>query len=815
MLGLILRKVLAVLSTTVAASGALIVLPVFTGAAPAPHPVVPVVNEISMPVSHPTTQGVGDVAVPASFTRASFTRASFTRASFTRASLTGASSGPIAEIPAQDTKPFRLVGLSWTHDPAISALTAQIRVRSDGAWSGWQDEEKNDSGPDAGSPDAQRAPRDGTEPLWVDHADAVEARVVSVAGPTPQDVRVELIDPGTSAADSTVGHTAIAPASAMAAPAQPPIITRAQWGADENIRLRACPSGPEYTGTPKVAFVHHTVTGNSYGPGDTAAIVRSIYAYHVQGEGWCDVGYNFLVDQYGQIFEGRYGGVAKAVLGAHTGGFNTNSFGVSMIGTFDSVTPSAALQASLAKLLAWKLSLSYANPQAQATLSAASFSGSRYATGTRVTFNVISGHRDADLTACPGNAGYAILPGLRQAVSQLMIAGLVTPDVTVTPRTKTANGSVRVTAGMLAAGDWQLLVQDTNGDTLQTLSGSGSSVDTTWDMTGADGNPVGPGTYTLTLTSTQNGDTAVPWTKPVTIGGPFDRLSGADRYGTAVAVGQAAAADSTTVVVASGESAPDAVAAGPLAVHLAAPLLLTTPKSLPASVSADIFRRHATTAYLVGGNVAISPAVEDQLHSLGVTDVTRLGGADRFSTAALVAAQVGASGGQAFVVEGHAGLTDGFTIGGIAGALGRPILMATPTGVPDATTAALNSLGVTSTTVIGGRIPAAVVGSLPGGTQIAGADRYATSVAVADALSAQLPSGPLLLANGAASFPADALTAAALGRPTLLVTPTTVPAPVGAWLAASSGIPSVTAIGGPAAISDAVASTAAGLARVS
>jgi hypothetical protein len=368
---------------------------------------------------------------------------------------------------------------------------------------------------------------------------------------------------------------------------------------------------------------------------------------------------------------------------------------------------------------------------------------------------------------------------------------------------------------MLAAGDWQLLVQDGNGTTLQTYSGSGSAVDATWDMTAADGTPVPPGTYTITLSSTQNGATALPWTQQVTIGGPFDRLAGADRYATAVAVGQAAAPTSTAVVIASGQAAPDAVAAGPLAVHLAAPLLLTTPNSLPANVAADITRRHTTTAYLVGGASVIDPAVEDQLRSLGITDITRLGGADRFSTAAQVATQIGPSGGQAFVVEGNSGLTDGFTIGGIAGALGRPILMATSDGVPAVTTDALNSLGITTTTVVGGRIPASVVATLPGATQIAGADRYATSVAVASAFAGQVPSGELLLANGAVSFPADALTAAALGRPTLLVTPTTVPAPVGTWLAASSGIPSVTAIGGPAAISDAVASTAAGLARVS
>jgi hypothetical protein len=798
------------LSATLIASASLIAVPVVTapvglsllgGAAAAPRPVVPLVNEIPMAAdagSPPAAAGRAGVArtVPAAYT------------------ATDAST-PVAAIPEQDTAPFRLVGISWAHDPAITALTAQIRVRANGEWTGWHTLDKNDAGPDAGTPDAQRSARDGTEPLWVGEADAVAARVLSVTGPAPQDLRVELVDPGRSPADAAAGHSAVPLGAAFAAAAQPSIITRAQWGADESLRLRACPSGPQSTGAPKVAFVHHTVTGNSYGPGDSAAIVRSIYAYHVQGEGWCDVGYNFLVDQYGQIFEGRYGGVANAILGAHTGGFNTDSFGVSMIGTYDSATPSAALQASLAKLIAWKLSLSYANPRGQTTLTAAAFSGSRYPTGTKVTFNVISGHRDADLTACPGNAGYAILPSLRQTVAQLMAAGLVTPSATVTPRTKAANGSVRVTAGMLAAGSWKLVVQDGGGQALKTLTGSGSSVDTTWDMTGAGGGPVAPGVYTVTLSSTQNGATAVPWTQSVTVGGPFDRLSGPDRYGTAVAVGKSAAADSTTVVLASGESAPDAVAAGPLAVHLSAPLLLTTPAGLPASVSAEISRRHATTAYLVGGGAAISSTVEAQLKALGVTNITRLGGVDRFSTAALVAAQVGAAGGRAFVVEGTAGLTDGFTIGGIAGALGRPILMATSTGVPDVTSSALSSLGVTSTTVIGGRIPASVVSTLPGGSQIAGADRYATSVAVAGALASQLPSGPLLLANGAASFPADALTAAALGRPTVLVTPTTIPASVRTWLASSDGIPSVTAIGGPAAISDAVASTAAGLARVS
>ncbi len=86
---------------------------------------------------------------------------------------------------------------------------------------------------------------------------------------------------------------------------------------------------------PKVAILHHTATTNNYAPQDVPAIIRSIYAFHVEAEDWCDVGYNFLVDRFGRIWEGRYGGIDKPVLGAHAGGFNTNTFGVGMIGTFD------------------------------------------------------------------------------------------------------------------------------------------------------------------------------------------------------------------------------------------------------------------------------------------------------------------------------------------------------------------------------------------------------------------------------------------------------------------------------------------------
>ena len=110
--------------------------------------------------------------------------------------------------------------------------------------------------------------------------------------------------------------------SAAAAGSQPPIVTRQQWGADQ------CPprASPSY-GSVDVAFVHHTVTATDYGPQDSAAMVLAICRYHRNSNGWNDIGYNFLVDRYGTIFEGRAGGIDQAVVGAQAQGYNSHSTG--------------------------------------------------------------------------------------------------------------------------------------------------------------------------------------------------------------------------------------------------------------------------------------------------------------------------------------------------------------------------------------------------------------------------------------------------------------------------------------------------------
>ncbi|WP_239015298.1 N-acetylmuramoyl-L-alanine amidase [Streptomyces sp. CdTB01] len=193
---------------------------------------------------------------------------------------------------------------------------------------------------------------------------------------------------------------------------RPRIITRRGWGADESLRDR----GFVYTKKVKAAFVHHTASGNGYRCSQAASVIRGIYRYHVKSMGWRDIGYNFLVDKCGNIYEGRAGGVAKPVLGAHTLGFNTNSMGIAVLGSFGSAKPPAAALKAIARLTAWKLGLYGANPRGKTYLK--SGGGNLYRKGKSVRLNVISGHRDGFATDCPGRQLYRKLGTARTTAAR-------------------------------------------------------------------------------------------------------------------------------------------------------------------------------------------------------------------------------------------------------------------------------------------------------------------------------------------------------------------------------------------------------------
>jgi uncharacterized protein with LGFP repeats len=194
---------------------------------------------------------------------------------------------------------------------------------------------------------------------------------------------------------------------------RPRIVTRRGWGANESWREKKF----VYTKKVKAAFVHHTASGNGYKCSQAPSVIRGIYRYHVKSMGWRDVGYNFVVDKCGKIYEGRAGGVAKPVLGAHTLGFNTHSMGIALLGSHASSKPSGAAVKAVARLTAWKLGLYGANPRGKTYLK--SGGGNLYAKGRNVRLNVISGHRDGFATECPGWQMYRKLGTARATAAKL------------------------------------------------------------------------------------------------------------------------------------------------------------------------------------------------------------------------------------------------------------------------------------------------------------------------------------------------------------------------------------------------------------
>ncbi|RKN37405.1 peptidoglycan recognition protein family protein [Streptomyces hoynatensis] len=188
---------------------------------------------------------------------------------------------------------------------------------------------------------------------------------------------------------------------------RPGIVSRADWGADEDLREEDF----VYTGDVRTVFVHHTAGTNAYSCAESPALIRAIYRYHVESQGWRDIGYNFLVDRCGTVYEGRAGGVDRPVQGAHTLGFNQNSAGVAVLGTYTDTEPGAAVLTALARLAGWKLGLSGVDPRERATLVSG---GGTYPKGTEVVLANVSGHRDGYDTDCPGDRLYAQLPEVRE-----------------------------------------------------------------------------------------------------------------------------------------------------------------------------------------------------------------------------------------------------------------------------------------------------------------------------------------------------------------------------------------------------------------
>jgi hypothetical protein len=369
-----------------------------------------------------------------------------------------------ARAPASPAaeRPFTLVGLHWRGRGRVAFRTRTI----EGRWSGWrQAAPEEEDGPSPGSPELR--PRAGWRignPWWVGPSDRIEVRRTGDVSR----VRAYLV----------WSPAVLVPFRRPAATEQPAIVPRLSWGANETIRK----SPPAYAPRIRFAVVHHTAGRNGYTQAEAAAIVKGIQLYHVQGNGWNDIGYNLLVDRFGTVYEGRYGGVDKAVVGAHARGFNTGSAGIALLGTYGSTAPSRAALDALTELLAWRLDLAHVDPLA--LLTALSGGNERYRPSVPVLLRTVSGHRDTGFTECPGASLYSRLNALAAAAAKLGGPKIFDPLVETS-----AEGPVRFRARLSAALPWTVTVTN-DGVEVARETGTGDRIDWTWDSSS-----LAPGRY--------------------------------------------------------------------------------------------------------------------------------------------------------------------------------------------------------------------------------------------------------------------------------------------------------------------------------
>lgn len=329
----------------------------------------------------------------------------------------GEEPGPKVVKEFTRAEPFSMFALTWTGGHDIAAF---FRGQNpDGTWTEWFPAERAEGNP--------FAPVQGTDPIYLSATTRVQVSTAGVdAGTPPADLKAVFIDgrEDLGATPTDEAESGIALAATSDSYGMPRVISRKGWRADESLRC----SSPTYDDGVSAIVIHHTAGKNDYSESQSASIVRGIYQYHAKSLGWCDIGYNALVDKYGNIFEGRYGGLNKAVEGAHAGGFNENTWGISMMGNYAEQQPSQATIDAVGKLAGWRAKVAGFDPMGYSTHYSEGTSYSKYAYGEEVTLPNIFAHRDVGNTTCPGDYGYAKMDTIRTIAEQAYLDSLGTGD---------------------------------------------------------------------------------------------------------------------------------------------------------------------------------------------------------------------------------------------------------------------------------------------------------------------------------------------------------------------------------------------------
>jgi flagellar hook assembly protein FlgD len=385
---------------------------------------------------------------------------------------------------------FDMLGLHWQGGGSVAYRTRSLA----GRWSAWKTA-------DADLPQTNPPWHFGNLD-WTGEADAVQFRAHGL-----RHLRAYYLS----------SKVTSAPRRSLSVAGSPAIVPRADWQADERI-VRA---HPLYAPALKLAIVHHTAGTNVYTPAQAPAIVRGIELYHVKGNGWNDIGYNFLIDRYGKVYEGRGGGMTRNVIGAHALGFNTGSVGVSLMGNFQGATPPPAMQAALVSLLAWRLDVAHLDPLS--TVAYASGGNGKFRAGKVVTLRAISGHRDTGPSECPGNVAYSLLPSIAKRVAATGLPKLYAPVVS-----GVLGGIVRFQAHFSSSQPWSVTVKNTQGTIVARKAGTSQLVDWSWNSAAMGKGPfawtIAAGKDVLPATGTLGGKLPVP--APAPAPPPVNLISG-------------------------------------------------------------------------------------------------------------------------------------------------------------------------------------------------------------------------------------------------------------------------------------------------
>ena len=439
-------------------------------------------------------------------------------------------------LPAQTVSPFTLAGLTWV-GPVSIGTEFKVRVRESGVWSAWFKLEYGEYQGVGKDGTESMDTRVGSDPLLTGLADGVEVIMENTSGVVPAQMKVTLVNSQVTKQDRNLGQqsirmattdtgmqsqavaalvgAAVSPQGALVA--RPRIVTRAEWGADETWRDPV----PRVGTTLLAGIVHHTASTNNYTAAQAPAQMRNLYAYFTKSLNYADMGYNFLVDKYGTIYEGRSGCAVGAVdcdsasvpvQGAHTAGLNLNTFGVSAIGNYDVLAPEnpGAMVESIASLMAWKLAPYGLDPNATASIMSTDTSGSsKFSAGQTAITQVISAHRDVGKTVCPGRYLYPYMAEIRARATTLLAPVIQGVSVAPTLVNGTGTDSVNVSAIIPAIATWSVDVKNADsGAPIQAVTGTqvtSGPVSYAWDRKDSAGALVPMGRYAVTVNASIGG----------------------------------------------------------------------------------------------------------------------------------------------------------------------------------------------------------------------------------------------------------------------------------------------------------------------